>query len=158
PAAIPSIASETARNERWYHVRTERSRPSRISSRRVANVVQNRPAKSIRLFSTRSTSNVETDAMRRHALIAEPRHALVHEVQSEHARSWRGRRFDANDDGRSLTRCELRGKWGPEPVLDKRPSIVVEPVIAGEHGLRFGAVPTAPSRVRDVQRDLECLR
>jgi hypothetical protein len=46
PLAMPSIASETARKDRWYQVRTERSRVLRISTRRVANVVSARPGAS----------------------------------------------------------------------------------------------------------------
>src|SRR5262245_57877608 len=75
PAAIPTIASETARNDRWYQVRTESSRPSRISSSSVAKVTQNKPAKSIGLFYVRvisSRADAEADAMGNDALIAEP--------------------------------------------------------------------------------------
>src|SRR5688572_21591912 len=43
PAAIPSIASDTARNDRWYQVRTESNLASRVSSSRVERVRRNRP-------------------------------------------------------------------------------------------------------------------
>ena len=44
PAAIPSIATDTARKERWYHVSTDRRRVSSTSSISVASVVKNNPA------------------------------------------------------------------------------------------------------------------
>ena len=46
PAAMPSIASETAKNDRWYQVSTESRRESRISTSSVAAVVRNRPSES----------------------------------------------------------------------------------------------------------------
>src|SRR6185437_9480850 len=93
PAAIPSIARDTARNDRWYQVRTERSRPSRISRRSVANVAQNRPAKSIAPFYARSRCahrsgiDAKPRTVRRNALIAEPRHAFMHEIDCKYAMS-----------------------------------------------------------------------
>jgi hypothetical protein len=41
---MPSIASETAKNETWYQVMTERSRELRISTSSVLRVTRNRPA------------------------------------------------------------------------------------------------------------------
>jgi hypothetical protein len=38
------MASETTKNDRWYQVRTESSRASRISTTSVAAVVRKSPA------------------------------------------------------------------------------------------------------------------
>ena len=43
PAAMPSIATDTARKDRWYHVSTESRRVSSTSSIRVASVTKKRP-------------------------------------------------------------------------------------------------------------------
>src|SRR6476659_7185890 len=104
PAAIPSIARETARNDRWYQVRTERSRPSRISRTSVANVAQNSPAKSIAPFYARSRCArrsgiyAKPHTMRRNALIAEPRHAFMHEIDCKYALSSGWWRLDTQGD------------------------------------------------------------
>src|SRR3972149_4067293 len=46
PAAMPSIASETAKKDRWYQVRTDSSRASSGSRSSVASVVKKRPTPS----------------------------------------------------------------------------------------------------------------
>jgi hypothetical protein len=45
PAAIPNIAVETAKKDRWYQVMTDRRRVSRISSVSVLSAVRKRPVR-----------------------------------------------------------------------------------------------------------------
>src|SRR5438552_19206078 len=44
PAARPNNATEMARNAKWYHITTERTRVRETSSRRSAAVTANSPA------------------------------------------------------------------------------------------------------------------
>ena len=93
--------------------------------------------------------------MRRNALIAEPRHAFVHEMiaSTQLSSGWWG--LDTQSDDCVLTRRDVRGERRSSAIENQRPPIAILPVIAGENGLRLGAAPVPPAQVPDVQCDLE---
>ena len=64
PAAIPSMATETARKDRWYHVSTERRRVSSTSSISVASSVMLVPKGATRLASSIGTHSITTLPLR----------------------------------------------------------------------------------------------
>ena len=79
-------------------------------------MAQNRPAKSIAPFYARSRCACRSGiyakphTMRCNALIAEPRHAFMHEIERKYALSSGWWRLDTQSDSRALSRRDVRGE------------------------------------------------
>ena len=95
--------------------------------------------------------------VRRNALIAEPRHAFMHEIDCRSALSTGRGGLDTQSDSGVLARRDVRRERGASAIENERPPIAILPVIAGENRLRLDAAPLPPAQVRDVNGGLEDL-